>query len=99
MPDSSHRKEAAARGRHCEAIVNSSGEAILSEGLDGTIESWNPAAERLYGYSAKEMIGASVALLRPNSNLDDAIRERRLVCLDLALTIAPPAGGGAETSD
>ena len=79
MPDSSHRKEAAARGRHCEAIVNSSGEAILSEGLDGTIESWNPAAERLYGYSAKEMIGASVALLRPNGNLDDAIRERRLV--------------------
>jgi PAS domain S-box-containing protein len=75
--DISERKEAEARSRRCETIVGSSGEAILSSSLEGTIESWNPAAERLYGYSAKEMIGASVALLRTADHLDDVARVRR----------------------
>ena len=77
MHDISERKQAEARSRRCETIVTSSGEAILSSSLDGTIESWNPAAERLYGYSAKEMIGASVALLRTADYLDDVARVRR----------------------
>ena len=54
-----------ARSRGYEAIVSSSGEAILSSSLTGTIETWNPAAESLYGYSAEEMIGESVAVLGP----------------------------------
>jgi PAS domain S-box-containing protein len=52
-----------ARRQRSDAIVASCGEAILSSSLDGTIESCNPAAESLYGYSASEMIGASVRLL------------------------------------
>ena len=48
-----------------EAIVTSCGEAILSSSLDGTIESFNPAAESLYGYSANEMIGAPLSVLGP----------------------------------
>jgi two-component system, chemotaxis family, CheB/CheR fusion protein len=47
------------------AIVSSSGDAILSEDLGGHITSWNCGAERLYGYSASEMIGRPVLLLTP----------------------------------
>ena len=47
------------------AIVESSEEAIVSKTLDGTIMSWNAAAERIFGYSAAEMVGSSVYLLIP----------------------------------
>jgi PAS domain S-box-containing protein len=47
------------------AIVASSSEAIMGTTLDGTITSWNPAAERLYGYSTAEAIGESVKMLVP----------------------------------
>ena len=47
------------------AIIESSDDAIVSKTLDGTIMSWNPAAERIFGYSAAEMIGSSVYLLIP----------------------------------
>jgi PAS domain S-box-containing protein len=50
-------------GQRYEAIVRSSGEGILSSSLNGTIESCNPAAETLYGYSANEMIGANMRML------------------------------------
>jgi two-component system CheB/CheR fusion protein len=47
------------------AVVESTEDAILSKTLDGTILSWNPAAERMYGYRAKEVLGRSVAMLIP----------------------------------
>ena len=47
------------------AIVESSDDAILSKALDGTIRSWNPAAERLYGYRAEEVVGRSVSIIIP----------------------------------
>jgi len=46
-------------------IVDCTNDAIISESLDGTITSWNPAAERIYGYSAEEMVGRSIHVLVP----------------------------------
>ena len=63
--DISERKEAQARQTRLEALVASSGEAIIACSLDGTIESWNPAAERLFGFSERVMIGASLKRLLP----------------------------------
>lgn len=47
------------------AIVESSGDAILSKTLEGIITSWNHGAERIYGYTANEVIGKHVSILAP----------------------------------
>jgi two-component system cell cycle sensor histidine kinase/response regulator CckA len=57
--------------RHVAAIVESSDDAIIGNTLDGTITSWNPAAERIYGYSAAEAIGQSIEMLVPHALRND----------------------------
>ncbi|MRG93653.1 sensor histidine kinase [Polyangium spumosum] len=46
-------------------IVESAGEAMIVEALDGAVLTWNPAAERIFGYSAAEMIGQSILRVVP----------------------------------
>lgn len=59
---------------HLASIVESSGDAIISVTLDGTIMTWNLGAEKMYGYSAQEAIGQHVQVLVPSEGRE-GIRE------------------------
>ncbi len=48
-----------------EAIIHSSEDAIITKNLDGIITSWNPAAQRIFGYAPEEIVGGSVLRLIP----------------------------------
>lgn len=60
------------------AIVNDSDDAIFGQTLDGVVTSWNQAAERIFGYSAAEIVGQSVAMLHPQGVDEDAAWRARL---------------------
>jgi two-component system sensor histidine kinase/response regulator len=53
------------------AIVNSSDDAIIGKTLDGQILSWNPAAERIYGYTAAEAVGRPISMLVATGQHDE----------------------------
>src|SRR5579883_655393 len=69
--DISERRRAEAAGRLLASIVESTDDAIISEDAGGLITSWNPGAERMFGYSAQEMIGRTVSLLKPADYVDE----------------------------
>ena len=54
-----------------EAVVDSSDDAIVSKNLESIVMSWNQGAERIFGYTADEMIGQSIAKLFPKDRLDE----------------------------
>ncbi len=56
------------------AIVDSSEEAILSQNLEGIITSWNKGAERLYGYSADEIVGQRFDMLFSGQHKEEALQ-------------------------
>jgi PAS domain S-box-containing protein len=58
------------------AIVDASDDAIFSLALDDTVLTWNRGAEKIYGYSAQEMIGRTMSLVRPPDSLYET--EQRL---------------------
>lgn len=71
--------ERAAVTRQMAAIVESSNDAIFGRDLEGHIISWNPAAERLYGYTAEEILGQYHSVLVPPEREDEAAEAVRQV--------------------
>jgi two-component system cell cycle sensor histidine kinase/response regulator CckA len=78
--DISERQVAAATSARLAAIVQSSDDAILSKTLDGVVLDWNAAAERMYGFSAAEIIGHPIYLLVP----EELQHEERMILEQVA---------------
>jgi diguanylate cyclase (GGDEF)-like protein/PAS domain S-box-containing protein len=78
--DVTSRREAEAGLNRLAAIVQSSQDAIVGWDVDGTVTSWNPGAERLYGWTAGEMLGHPITDLIPPERADEipTIREKLL---------------------
>ena len=53
------------------AIISSADDAIISKNVHGIVTSWNPGAERIFGYTAEEMIGKSISILIPSDHPDE----------------------------
>ena len=53
------------------AIIESAEDAIITKTLDGIVTSWHKGAERIFGYSAEEMIGKPISLLIPPDHTDE----------------------------
>jgi PAS domain S-box-containing protein len=70
--DITERKHAEETQARLAAIVESSHDAILSVDKEGVITFWNPAAERLFGYSADEVIGESISVHWPAERMAEA---------------------------
>jgi PAS domain S-box-containing protein len=75
--DLTERKSLEAERARLAAIVETSSDAILSRALDGTITSWNAAAERTFGYTATEAIGRDIAMLVPPDRVDELAQIRQ----------------------
>jgi PAS domain S-box-containing protein len=69
--DLTERKQADVAALRLGAIVESSDDAIVSKDLNGIVTSWNVAAERMFGWTAEEMIGQSITKVIPKERLDE----------------------------
>jgi PAS domain S-box-containing protein len=56
---------------HYTAIVEGSDDAIVGKDLDGVIRSWNPSAERIFGFSAAEAVGCPISIIVPEDRADE----------------------------
>ena len=65
IEDISERKQGEILRSRLAAVVESSDDAIISKTLEGIITTWNPGAQRVFGYTADEVVGKSITLLIP----------------------------------
>jgi PAS domain S-box-containing protein len=72
--DITERRRAEERQAKLAAIVESSDDAIISKDLNGVIATWNAGAERVFGYTAQEVIGQPVTILMPPERVDEEPR-------------------------
>jgi PAS domain S-box-containing protein len=87
ITDITEHKQAEQANARLAAIVESSDDAIISKALDGTILTWNHAAEKLFGYTAQEAVDQKMLLIIPpdRSNEEDEI----LACIRRGETVDP----------
>ncbi|MGV1049664.1 MAG: PAS domain S-box protein [Solirubrobacterales bacterium] len=71
LRDNSDRADAERVRQHLAEVVRGTQDAVLSKDLEGIVTSWNPAAERLYGYSAEAAIGRHISFLIPPDHKDE----------------------------
>ncbi len=76
LRDITARRETEREVRRLAVIVEASEDAIVSGSLDGTVTTWNAGAERLYGYTAEEMIGQPINRLLPSGDFSKALELR-----------------------
>jgi PAS domain S-box-containing protein len=63
--DLRERRRAEEAAQHLASIVESSDDAIVSKDLNGIIKTWNKGAERLFGYTAEEVVGKPITIIIP----------------------------------
>ena len=71
IQDITDRKRAEGALNHFAAVVEYSDDAIITKTLEGVISSWNPGAERIFGYTAEEAVGKPVTILIPEEHLNE----------------------------
>ena len=65
---------------HLMAIIESSEDAIISKSLDGTVMTWNGGAEKIFGYTAEEMIGKPMLSIFPPDHIDEEHAILEAIC-------------------
>ncbi|MEI6415922.1 MAG: PAS domain S-box protein, partial [Pseudomonadota bacterium] len=69
--DITERRQTELALKRFQAIIDSTGDAIISKTPDGIIQSWNQGAEHLFGYTAAEVIGKPMQILIPADRVDE----------------------------
>ena len=69
--DITARRKADVTQRLLAALVESSDDAIISKNINGIVMTWNKGAERIFGYSAEEMIGKSISVIAAPDRIDE----------------------------
>jgi diguanylate cyclase (GGDEF)-like protein/PAS domain S-box-containing protein len=81
VTDTTEEKRADEVRRQLSAIVDGSGDAIFGMTVDGIVTSWNAAAEKLFGYTAEEIVGRPIDVIAPGDLNEEQITMRRFLAV------------------
>jgi PAS domain S-box-containing protein len=71
LRDTTDRADAERVRQHMAEVVRGTQDAVMSKDLEGIVTSWNPAAERLYGYRAEDAVGRHISFIIPPDHKDE----------------------------